>query len=58
MLAVRARALLDGRMAPSTGDVVALAGPGTAPSHGAGFLRPRRGATTASVIERLCHDLL
>ena len=42
MLAVRARALLDGRLAPSTDDVVALAGPGAAPSHGAELLRPRR----------------
>ena len=42
MLAVRARALLDGRLAPSTDDVVALARPGAAPPHGAELLRPRR----------------
>ena len=42
MLASRARALLDGRLAPSVDDVVALARAGAAPPHGAEFLRPRR----------------
>ncbi len=43
MLAVRARALISGRLAPSTDDVVALAHPVLRPPHGAFLLRPRRG---------------
>jgi MoxR-like ATPase len=57
MLAVRARALLDGRMAPSTDDVVALAGPVLRHRMALHFSARAEGATTASVIERLCHDL-
>jgi MoxR-like ATPase len=57
MLAVRARALLDGRMAPSTDDVVALAGPVLRHRMALNFSARAEGATTASVIERLCHDL-
>jgi MoxR-like ATPase len=57
MLAVRARALLDGRLAPSTDDVVALAGPVLRHRMALNFSARAEGATTASVIERLCHDL-
>ena len=51
MLAVRVRALLDGRLAPSVEDVIALAPPGAAPPHGRHLRRPRRGhhaSTTSS----------
>ena len=54
MLAVRARALLDGRLAPSTDDVVALAGPVLRHRMALNFSARAEGATTASVIERLC----
>jgi len=57
MLSVRARALLDGRLAPSTDDVVALAGPVLRHRMALNFAARAEGATTASVIERLCHDL-
>ena len=42
MLACRARALIDGRLAPSIDDVVALARAGAAPPHGAQLRRARR----------------
>ena len=57
MLAVRARALLDGRFAPSTDDVVALAGPVLRHRMALNFAARAEGATTASVIERLCQSL-
>ena len=57
MLAVRARALLDGRLAPSTDDVVALAGPVLRHRMALNFSARVEGATTASVIERLCQSL-
>jgi MoxR-like ATPase len=57
MLAVRARALLDGRLAPSTDDVVALAGPVLRHRMALHFSARAEGATTASVIERLCRNL-
>ena len=57
MLAVRARALLDGRFAPSTDDVVALAGPVLRHRMALNFAARAEGTTTASVIERLCHEL-
>jgi len=57
MLAARARALLDGRFAPSTDDVVALAGPVLRHRMALNFSARAEGATTAGVIERLCHDL-
>ena len=57
MLAVRARALLDGRLAPSTDDVVALAGPVLRHRMALNFSARAEGATTASVIERLCKSL-
>ena len=57
MLAVRARALLDGRFAPSTDDVVALAGPVLRHRMALNFSARAEGATTAGVIERLCQSL-
>src|SRR6476659_5471793 len=57
MLAVRARALLEGRFAPSTDDVVALAGPVLRHRMALNFSARAEGATTASVIERLCQSL-
>jgi MoxR-like ATPase len=57
MLAVRARALLEGRLAPSTDDVVALAGPVLRHRMALNFSARAEGATTASVIERLCASL-
>ena len=47
MLAVRARALLDGRLAPSTDDVVALAGPVLRHRMALNFSARAEGATTA-----------
>ena len=47
MLAVRARALLDGRFAPSTDDVVALAGPVLRHRMALNFSARAEGATTA-----------
>jgi MoxR-like ATPase len=57
MLAVRARALLDGRFAPSTDDVVALAGPVLRHRMALNFSARAEGATTAGVIAKLCQSL-
>ncbi|MEO8302156.1 MAG: MoxR family ATPase, partial [Rhizomicrobium sp.] len=57
MLAVRARALLDGRFAPSTDDVVALAGPVLRHRMALNFSARAEGVTTAQVIARLCQSL-
>jgi MoxR-like ATPase len=57
MLAVRARALLDGRFAPSTDDVVALAAPVLRHRMALNFSARAEGATTAGVIARLCQSL-
>jgi len=58
MLAARARALLDGRLAPSTDDIVALAGPVLRHRMALSFSARAEGATTALVIEKLCRALL
>jgi MoxR-like ATPase len=58
MLAVKARALLDGRTAPSTDDVVALAAPVLRHRMALNFSARAEGATTAGVIARLCDNLL
>ena len=58
MLAVRARALLDGRFAPSSDDVVALAAPVLRHRMALSFTARAEGLTTAGVIERLCRTLL
>lgn len=57
MLAARARALLDGRLAPSTDDVVALAQPVLRHRMALNFSARAEGVTTAGVIERLCQNL-
>jgi MoxR-like ATPase len=58
MLAARARALLDGRFAPSTDDVAALAAPVLRHRMALSFTARAEGLTTAGVIERLCRGLL
>ena len=58
MLAVRARALIEGRLAPSTDDVVALAGPVLRHRMAISFAARADGMTVMSVIDRLCQQLL
>ncbi len=58
MLAVRARALMDGRLAPSADDIAALAGPVLRHRMALNFAARAEGATTAGVIEKLCRTLL
>jgi len=53
MLAVRARALLDGRLAPSVDDVVALAGSVLRHRMALNFAAQAEGATVDDIIERL-----
>jgi MoxR-like ATPase len=54
MLACRARALLDGRFAPSVDDVVALAHPILRHRMALNFTARADGVTLNDVIERLC----
>jgi MoxR-like ATPase len=54
MLGVRVRALLDGRLAPSIDDVVALAGPTLRHRMALNFAARAEGVTLAGVIDRLC----
>jgi MoxR-like ATPase len=58
MLAVRARALVEGRLAPSTDDVVALAQPVLRHRMALNFSARAEGTTIADVIDRLCRSLL
>ena len=58
MLAVRARALIQGRLAPSTDDVEALAQPILRHRMALTFPARAEGMTVPSVIERLCRSLL
>src|ERR1700677_855170 len=58
MLAVRARALMDGRLAPSSDDIAALAGPVLRHRMALNFAARAEGVTTASVIEKLLRTLL
>src|SRR6202012_922539 len=58
MLAARARALLDGRMAPSSDDIAALAGPILSHRMALTLTARAEGSTTADVIGRLCNALL
>ena len=58
MLAVRARALLDGRFAPSTDDVAALAAPVLRHRMALSFTARAEGHSTAGVIDALCRKLL
>jgi MoxR-like ATPase len=57
MLAVRARALLDGRLAPSIDDVIALAGPVLRHRMALTFAARADGITLADVIGRLTAPL-
>jgi MoxR-like ATPase len=58
MLAARARALIEGRLAPSTDDVVALAGPVLRHRMALNFAARAEGLTVMAVIDRLCRTLL
>ncbi len=57
MLATRARALLDGRLAPSIDDVLALAGPVLRHRMALNFAARADGITIDQIIERLCAPL-
>ena len=57
MLASRARALLDGRLAPSIDDVIALAGPVLRHRMALSFGARADGVTVDKVIDRLCAPL-
>jgi MoxR-like ATPase len=58
MLAARARALIEGRLAPSTDDVVALAAPVLRHRMALNFAARAEGLTVMAVIDRLCRTLL
>jgi MoxR-like ATPase len=58
MLAVRARALIDGRLAPSTDDVAALAGPVLRHRMALNFAARAEGRTVMGVIAHLTQTLL
>jgi MoxR-like ATPase len=58
MLACRARALIEGRLAPSTDDVVALAHPVLRHRMALNFAARAEGLTVTAVIDRLCRTLL
>jgi len=58
MLAVRARALLDGRFAPSADDVAALAGPVMVHRMALGFAARAQGISLVSVIDRMTAQAL
>ncbi|MDE2182382.1 MAG: MoxR family ATPase [Alphaproteobacteria bacterium] len=58
MLACRARALIEGRLAPSTDDVVALAAPVLRHRMALNFAARAEGLTVMAVIDRLCRTLL
>jgi MoxR-like ATPase len=57
MLGVRARAVLDGRFAPSVEDVLALAQPVLGHRMALSFAARAEGVSLAQVIERLCQRL-
>jgi MoxR-like ATPase len=58
MLAIRAKALIEGRFAPSTDDVEALARPILQHRMALNFSARADGATVGSVIDRLCRTYL
>lgn len=58
MLAVRARALLDGRLAPSVDDVLALAGPVLRHRMALTFAARADGVSLSQVIDRLSEPLV
>ncbi|HUJ47379.1 MAG TPA: MoxR family ATPase [Rhizomicrobium sp.] len=57
MLAVRAKALIEGRFAPSVDDVIALAHPVLRHRMALNFTARAEGATLGDVIDRLCRTL-
>ncbi len=57
MLAVRARALLDGRLAPSTEDVAALARPVLSHRMALTFAARARGESLAAIIEGVAREV-
>jgi MoxR-like ATPase len=57
MLAARARALLDGRLAPSLDDVLALAKPVLKHRMAVNFAARADGVTVDDIVERLCAPL-
>jgi len=58
MLAVRAKALIEGRLAPSVDDVVALAHPVLRHRMALNFSARAEGTTLSDVIDRLCRSTL
>jgi MoxR-like ATPase len=58
MLAVRAKALIEGRFAPSVDDVVALAHPVLRHRMALNFSARAEGTTITDVIDRLCRSIL
>jgi MoxR-like ATPase len=58
MLAVRAKALIEGRFAPSVDDVVALAHPVLRHRMALNFSARAEGTTISDVIDRLCRSIL
>ena len=58
MLAVRARALIDGRLAPSVEDVIALAHPVLRHRMALNFSARAEGTTISDVVDRLCRSIL
>jgi MoxR-like ATPase len=58
MLAVRAKALIEGRLAPSVDDVVALAHPVLRHRMALNFSARAEGTTITDVIDRLCRSTL
>jgi MoxR-like ATPase len=57
MLAVRAKALLDGRAAPSIDDVVDLAEPVLQHRMALGYKAQSAGVTKSSIIKEICESL-
>ncbi len=57
MLIVRARALLEGRLAPSTEDVVAMAAPVLKHRMALSFAARARGEELEPLIQRVCEDI-
>ncbi|MDR3497626.1 MAG: MoxR family ATPase [Parvibaculum sp.] len=57
MLAVRARALIDGRFSPSVEDVKALAAPVLRHRMALNFSARAEGVTVSGVIDRLCRNI-
>jgi MoxR-like ATPase len=57
MLACRARAVLDGRLAPSLDDVLALAKPVLRHRMALNFAARADGLTVDDIIDRLCEPL-